>query len=114
MRSGTTIVLDELDCSMHTALTRSLIELFQSSKENRKGAQLIFATHDSSLMDPTLFRRDQIWIVEKDSSQASQLYSLYDFEEKPRKDEALEKRYLAGRYGGVPTLGATFEDLELR
>jgi len=114
LENGSIIVVDELDCSMHPVLVRRLIELFQSATTNRNGAQLVFATHDSTLMDQSLFRRDQIWIVEKDARQASQLFSLYDFDEKPRKGEALEKRYLAGRYGGVPTFGPTFEDLELR
>jgi AAA15 family ATPase/GTPase len=74
---------------------------------------LVFVTHDSTLMDLSLLRRDQIWLVEKDAGHASRLFSLYDFEEKPRKGEAVEKRYLAGRYGGVPILGPTFENLEL-
>jgi AAA15 family ATPase/GTPase len=108
---GWLVVADELDASMHPALTRSLIQLFQSPDANQSGAQLIFTTHDTSLMDQTLFRRDQIWLVEKDANQASRLSSLYDFDEKPRVGEALEKRYLAGRYGGVPNLGPAFEDI---
>jgi hypothetical protein len=65
-------------------------------------------------MDLELFRRDQIWIVDKDRSGASRLSSIYDFDEKPRNNESLQRRYLAGRYGGVPVLGPTFEDLELK
>ena len=105
------LVVDELDCSMHPALTRKLLQFFQDSRENRTGAQLVFATHDTSLMDQSLFRRDQIWLVEKDATEASRLFSLYDFKEKPRMGEALEKRYLAGRYGGVPQLGQNFQDI---
>jgi AAA15 family ATPase/GTPase len=111
---GGLLVIDELDCSMHPTLTRKLIELFQTRGANPKGAQLVFSTHDSTLMDQELFRRDQIWIVEKDQAGASRLSSLYDFEEKPRNNEALQRRYLAGRYGGVPVFGPTFEDLELK
>jgi hypothetical protein len=111
---GGLLEIDELDCSMHPTLTRKLIELFQSRDANRNGAQLVFTTHDSTLMDLELFRRDQIWIVEKHRTGASQLSSLYDFEEKPRNNEALQRRYLAGRYGGVPVFGPTFEDLELK
>jgi hypothetical protein len=111
---GSLLVIDELDCSMHPSLTRKLIELFQTPEVNRKGAQLVFSTHDSTLMDLELFRRDQIWIVEKDRTGASRLSSLYDFEEKPRNNEAVQQRYLAGRYGGVPVFGPTFEDLELK
>jgi len=113
---GRVVVVDELECSMHPLLTRKLIELFQDPEQNKKGAQLIFATHDVSLMDPYLFRRDQIWIVEKRQSGASVLFSLYDFEteERPRNTEAFQKNYLAGRYGGVPSFGPFFENLEGR
>jgi uncharacterized protein len=111
---GELLIIDELDCSMHPTLTRKLIELFQAPTANSKGAQLVFSTHDSTLMDLELFRRDQIWIVEKDRSGASRLASLYDFEEKPRNNEAVQRRYLAGHYGGVPVFGPTFEDLELK
>jgi predicted ATPase len=111
---GGLLVIDELDCSMHPTLTRKLVELFQTREANSKGAQLVFSTQDSTLMDLELLRRDQIWIVEKDRAGASRLSSLYDFEEKPRNNEAVQQRYLAGRYGGVPVFGPTFEDLELK
>lgn len=111
LRDRRVIVVDELDCSMHPMLTRKLVEFFQNPEESAAGAQLIFATHDTSLMDQSLFRRDQIWLVEKNASQASRLFSLYDFKDKPRKGEALEKRYLAGRYGGVPVFGPILENL---
>jgi AAA15 family ATPase/GTPase len=111
---GGLLVIDELGCSMHPTLTRKLIELFQTRDANQRGAQLVFSTQDSTLLDLELFRRDQLWIVEKDAAGASQLASLYDFEEKPRNNEALQRRYLAGRYGGVPVFGPTFEDLELK
>ena len=109
---GAMVVVDELDCSMHPLLTRKLIELFQSPTANTKGAQLVFTTHDSTLMIPALFRRDQVWFVEKNTAGASELRSLYDFK-KPRSSEAFQKNYLAGRYGAVPNLGPTFEDLEM-
>jgi AAA15 family ATPase/GTPase len=76
--------------------------MFQNPDLNQKGAQLIFTTHDTSLLDGELLRRDQIWFAEKDEDQASHLYPLSDFS--PRKGEALERGYLAGRYGGVPIL----------
>jgi AAA15 family ATPase/GTPase len=63
---------------------------------------LIFTTHDTSLLDKDLFRRDQIWFVEKDRTQATRLYPLTDFS--PRKNEALERGYLMGRYGALPFL----------
>jgi hypothetical protein len=111
---GMVLVIDELDCSMHPLLTRKLIELLQSPEANKKGAQLVFVTHDSSLLDLALFRRDQLWLVEKDNKMASRLVSFYDFEDMPRNNEALQRRYLAGRYGGVPVFGPTFEDIELK
>ena len=113
LSDGKLLVIDELDCSMHPLLTRKVIELFQSPEENTKGAQLVFATHDSSVMDPTLLRRDQIWLTEKRANGATELFSLYDFgaDSRPRKSTAFEKNYLAGRYGAVPSFGPFFEDL---
>lgn len=103
LRKGLTLIIDEIDTSLHTLLVRELVRLFHRPETNTGGAQLIFTTHDTSLLDvPDLFRRDQIWFVEKDSDQASSLISLSEFS--PRKNEALERGYLMGRYGGVPFL----------
>jgi len=116
LSEGAVVVVDELECSMHPLLTRKLIELFQSPSVNDKGAQLIFATHDTTLMDRALLRRDQICLVEKDNGGASELFSLYDFETKkrPRTDGAFARSYLAGRFGAVPRFGPTLEDAELK
>jgi hypothetical protein len=103
LREGLTLVIDELDTSLHTLLVRELVRLFHRPEVNTGGAHLIFTTHDTSLLDaPDLFRRDQVWFVEKDAEQASTLVPLSDFS--PRKNEALERGYLQGRYGGVPFL----------
>ncbi|MEI7954418.1 MAG: ATP-binding protein [Verrucomicrobiota bacterium] len=103
---GLTLAIDELDTSLHTLLVRELVRLFHRPEVNTGGAQLIFTTHDTSLLDaPDLFRRDQIWFVEKDQDQASELVSLSEFS--PRKNEALERGYLMGRYGGIPFLNHT-------
>jgi energy-coupling factor transporter ATP-binding protein EcfA2 len=103
LNQGLTLVIDELDTSLHTLLVRELVRLFHRSEVNTGGAQLIFTTHDTSLLDaPDLFRRDQVWLVEKDRDQASALVALSEFS--PRKNEALERGYLLGRYGGVPLL----------
>ena len=100
------IIIDELDTSLHTLLVRELVRLFHRPETNTGGAQLIFTTHDTSLLDaPGLFRRDQIWFVEKERDQASVLVSLSEFS--PRKNEALERGYLMGRYGAVPFLERT-------
>ena len=74
--------------------------MFHSSTSNPKGAQIVFSTHDTSLLEESLFRRDQIWFTEKSRDQATKLYPLTDFS--PRKKEALERGYLAGRYGAIP------------
>lgn len=103
LRRGLTLVIDELDTSLHTLLVRQLVQLFHQPELNTGGAQLIFTTHDTSLLSaPDLLRRDQIWFVEKKRDQASTIYGLSDFS--PRKTEALERGYLMGRYGGVPFL----------
>lgn len=103
LSKGLTLVIDEFDTSLHTLLVRQLVQLFHRPELNTGGAQLVFTTHDTSLLDaPDLFRRDQVWFVEKDRDQASTLYGLSDFS--PRKNEALERGYLMGRYGGVPFL----------
>jgi AAA15 family ATPase/GTPase len=100
---GLTLVVDELDNSLHTLLVQALVRLFHKPEVNIGGAQLVFTTHDTSLLDAYgLFRRDQIWFVEKRSDQSSSLYPLLDFS--PRKNEALERGYLQGRYGALPFL----------
>jgi len=84
-------------------LARMLIKMFHDS-EVSDNAQLVFNTHNTTLLDNELFRRDQIWFVEKDEGGASRLYPLLEFS--PRKDEALAKGYLQGRYGAIPFLGS--------
>lgn len=102
LQRGQVLIVDELDRSLHALLVRQLIGMFQNPDVNTGGAQLIFTTHDTSLLDGDLLRRDQIWFAEKDEDQASRLVPLSDFS--PRKNEALERGYLSGRYGGVPIL----------
>jgi uncharacterized protein len=103
LQKGMVLVIDELDTSLHTLLVRELVRLFHQPDVNTGSAQLIFTTHDTSLLDaPDLLRRDQVWFVEKDKNQASTLVSLCEFS--PRKNEALERGYLLGRYGAVPLL----------
>ena len=95
------VVIDEIEASLHPLLTRKLIEHFCVEDSGASRAQLLFATHDTTLMDPTILRRDQVWFAEKEADGASRLRSLYDYQ-KPRKGEAIQKGYLAGRYGAVP------------
>lgn len=102
LESGATLFVDELDRSMHPHITRLLVRRFHSL-HNEKNAQLVFTTHDTTLLDSDLMRRDQIWFVEKDAQRASRFYSMLEYS--PRKDEALERGYLKGRYGAIPFVG---------
>jgi AAA15 family ATPase/GTPase len=99
-----TAVIDELERSLHPYLTREIVRLIQRHIFEEGKRQLIFATHDTTLLDPELFRRDQIWFTEKDERGSTRLYSMLDY--KPRKGEAMQKGYLAGRYGAVPIIKA--------
>ncbi len=100
---GRILFVDEMDTSLHPLLVRFLVENFHNTAVNRNNAQLVFTTHDTSVLDADLFRRDQIWFVEKNRDSATRLYPLSDFS--PRKGEALEKWYLKGRYGALPFIG---------
>lgn len=110
LRDGGCLVIDEIDASLHPLLTMRLISLFNDDHANPAGGQLIFTTHDATLLNAPfaeeVLARDEVWFVEKErASGASSLYPLTDF--KPRNEDNLERRYLAGRYGAVPEL---FED----
>jgi AAA15 family ATPase/GTPase len=100
--NGEVLLFDEIDTSLHPLLVRYLIQRFHSKQTNPNNAQLIFSTHNTSLLDRELFRRDQIWFVEKRRDGASHLYPLTDF--KPRNDEVLERWYMRGRYGALPII----------
>ena len=107
LRDGSTIVIDELEASLHTSLVKHLLSWFHNNRTNRKGAQLIFTTHNTSVLTQDIFRRDQIWFCQRNRHLESELFPLTDF--KPRKGlENLERSYLAGRYGAIPY----FHDLE--
>lgn len=94
-------VIDELERSLHPKLTYKFLKLFfEHLKENN--TQLIFTTHESTIMDQELLRRDEIWFVERNKDNISHLYSLDRFKE--RYDKKLSKAYLEGRYGAVPIL----------
>jgi hypothetical protein len=101
--TGRILVIDELDNSLHPHMIRFLLQLIHDPASNKANGQLIFSTHDTSILDPKILRRDQVWFVEKDPESATRMYSLSDFH--PRKNEALEKGYLQGRYGALPYIG---------
>lgn len=99
---GGVYILDELERSMHPMLARKFVQYFLEAAEE-SGSQLVFTTHESTLLDLELVRRDGIWFTEKDEKGSSHLYSLADF--KIRKDLRVDKGYLQGRFGAVPFLG---------
>jgi len=103
-----TIVIDEFDRSLHPMLTKAFFELFY--KENSKKSQLIVTSHESTLLDLELVRRDEIWFAEKDKNGASKLFSLNQFKE--RYDKKIEKAYLLGRYGAIPVF-KTFDEIDM-
>ena len=95
--------IDEIDRSLHPILVHDFLGFFLRSCEG-KDAQLIMTTHESSLLDQDLLRRDEIWFAEKNREGSTSLYSLLEFN--PRNDMQLRKNYLQGRFGAVPFLGA--------
>jgi AAA15 family ATPase/GTPase len=103
---GAPCVVDELDSSLHPFLAAQLIKLFRDPQTNSHGAQLIFTSHDASLLGriqgEEVLLRDHIWFTEKDECGATELFPVTEF--KPRSEENRERRYLAGRYGAVPLI----------
>ena len=102
LRDGKVLMIDELESSLHPALARELVRLFNSPKLNPNGAQIIFATHSTNLLDLDLLRRDQIWFTEKSRDGATKLYPLSDYQ--PRTNQNIEAGYLGGRFGAIPFL----------
>ena len=104
LQEGAVLLYDELSSSFHPHISRFLINQFHTPHINRKNAQLIISTHDTTLLDESIFRRDQVWFTKKShEEQSTQLYSLLEYS--PRKGEAIEKGYLKGRYGALPFIG---------
>jgi AAA15 family ATPase/GTPase len=96
-------VIDEVDRSLHTLLTRQLLEIYLASCSSESRAQLLITTHDVLLMDQDLFRRDEMWITERDSSGISTMVSFSEFKD-VRYDKDIRKSYLQGRLGGIPRI----------
>jgi len=105
LSNGRILVIDELDAKLHPLMTVAIIKLFNNQEYNKNNAQLIFATHDTNLLKYGEFRRDQIYFIEKDKYEASDLYSLVEYKDKVRKDRSFEKDYISGRYGAIPYIG---------
>ena len=101
--NGKVLIIDEIDKSLHPFIVKYIVNLFRNKEINKNGAQLIFTTHDTTILSLDIFRRDEIYFTEKDNSTGvSSLYSLDEYS--VRKDENIEKGYLLGRYGAVPYL----------
>lgn len=97
------LAIDEMEARLHPLMTCAIIGLFNSPITNPNNSQLIFTTHDTNLLSNKIFRRDQIWFIEKDRQGASHLYSLVEL--KVRNDASFESDYFQGKYGAIPFLG---------
>lgn len=118
LKKGGCILADELDARLHPHLRRAILALFHNPAVNVTGAQILFSSHDVTLLDavpepaksagdrkedsPRQIRRDQVWFTRKEDDGATSLYSLWEY--KPRKRESLRRAYLMGLYGAVPFL----------
>jgi len=104
LQNGKVLVVDELEANLHPILTQYLIKLFNNEKSNKTNAQLIFTTHDTNLLKPYIFRRDQVWFSEKNKFSSTEIYSLVEFKG-VRASEDFEKQYIQGKYGAIPYIG---------
>lgn len=102
LEQGNVLVVDELHNHLHPLITKFIIGLFHNETINKNNAQLIFTTHETSILDDELFRKDQIYFCEK-RNKATILYSMSDFKHL-RDNIDFEKSYLLGRFGALPNL----------
>ena len=101
LERGGVLFLDEFNASLHPIMCKYIVEIFNNKMTNPNNAQLIFATHDTILLDKDLMRRDQIYFAQKDKNIATELFSLADISER-KEGVSFAKRYLEGRYGAIP------------
>ena len=108
LQEGRLVIIDELDAKLHPKLLRYVISLFKNRNVNKKGAQLLFTSHDMTTMKNTVFRRDEIWFAAENEKHESEVYSLYEIRrennERVNSTAAYDKQYLEGRYGADPYL----------
>lgn len=108
LQEGRLVIIDELDAKLHPKLLRYVISLFKNGNVNKKGAQLLFTSHDMTTMKNTVFRRDEIWFAAENERHESEIYSLYEIRrennERVNSTAAYDKQYLEGRYGADPYL----------
>ncbi len=103
LERGGVIFFDELDNSLHPKLSKFLVRLFNNPVSNPKNSQLVVATHEVTLLDKEVFRKDQIWFSEKDKYGVTELFSAKDFEG-VRDDTPFDKWYMNGKFGGQPKI----------
>lgn len=107
---GPVVLVDELDASLHPTLCAEAIRMFEDEDANTRGAQMVFTTHDVTLLrtltgGERILDRDSVWLTEKNRAGATEMYPLTGFRPSPRKDDNLFRRYLLGAYGGKPRIG---------
>lgn len=105
LQNGKVLVVDELETSLHPFITKFLLDLFHNPQTNPNNAQLLFTTHETSILTQDIFRRDQIWFTKLNNKQQTMLYPLTDF--KPLKGstkERLDHNYMRGKYGALPSI----------
>lgn len=117
LKRGTVLLVDELESSLHPVLVAQIVRIFQNPQLNPHGSQIIFNSFEVGLLgnsvDDRILGRDQVWFTEKLNDGSTRLYALADLS--PRKAEAVSRRYLSGRYGGIPIIGeADFESLAVQ
>ncbi len=109
--AGTTLLVDELDASLHPTMSAEVVHMFLDSEANPRNAQLAFTTHDATLLhallgDDRVLDRDTVWLTEKDDEGATDLYPLTSLRPPPRKEDNLFRKYLLGTYGGIPRVSS--------
>ena len=103
LKNGGILLIDEIERELHPMLVEYIIAKFQNKATNPKGAQIVFTTHNTELMNETLIRKDQIYFVDKDQNTgASELYTISEFSTKT--SENIRKGYLLGKYGAIPNI----------
>ena len=105
LQKGSILVIDEINNGLHPSISEFIVKLFNSPESNPKNAQLIFTTHDVTLLNKHLFRRDQVWFTEKNNLGRTELFSLSSFDKKEvRWDVPFDRWYLSGRFGALPNI----------
>lgn len=102
--SGEAVFIDEIESSLHPHIAELVIKLFNDPLVNTKNAQLIFTTHDMSLMSQSIFRKDQVYLCAKSTADGSEFVSLDDYDSSLKDSSPFAKWYNEGRLGGIPEI----------